>query len=246
MMPGRHRRPAFSCATSRRHRSGPRTSVVWSLFFIFLLYFTAPALATFTKLQVLDPNLATSIIGKPFSQVMALEWIQKWSNVGFLQIIDANNDNILQVNEFFLREDIVVLATPEIAGLPYVISGLVAAGGMAAAMSTADGLLLAIANALSHDLYKDDRPEGRNGAPPDRRPRPAPRNRHRGRGRGELEADRHSRRGGLGVRLRLLGTLLPARPGRLVEAGELAEPLPAWPWASALGPGTYTWSTSPE
>ena len=130
-----------------------RTSVAWSLFFIFLLYFTAPALATFTKLQVLDPNLATSIIGKPVSQVMALEWIQKWSNVGFLQIIDANKDNILQVNEFFLREDIVVLATPEIAGLPYVISGLVAAGGMAAAMSTADGLLLAIANALSHDLY---------------------------------------------------------------------------------------------
>jgi cation/acetate symporter len=130
-----------------------RSSVAWSLFFIFLLYFTAPALATFTKLQVLDPNLATSIIGKPVTQVMALEWIQKWSNVGFLQIIDANKDNILQVNEFFLREDIVVLATPEIAGLPYVISGLVAAGGMAAAMSTADGLLLAIANALSHDLY---------------------------------------------------------------------------------------------
>ena len=59
----------------------------------------------------------------------------------------------MQLNEFFMRPDIVVLATPEIAGLPYVISGLVAAGGMAAAMSTADGLLLAIANALSHDLY---------------------------------------------------------------------------------------------
>lgn len=130
-----------------------RTSVAWSLLFIFLLYFTAPALATFTKLQVLDPNLATSIIGKPISQVMALEWIQKWSNVNFLAIVDANKDGILQINEFFLREDIVVLATPEMAGLPYVISGLVAAGGMAAAMSTADGLLLAIANALSHDIY---------------------------------------------------------------------------------------------
>ena len=130
-----------------------RQSVAWSLFFIFLLYFTAPALATFTKLQVLDPNLATGIIGKSIAEVNALEWVQKWSSVGFLQVIDANGDGILQLNEFFMRGDIVVLATPEIAGLPYVISGLVAAGGMAAAMSTADGLLLAIANALSHDLY---------------------------------------------------------------------------------------------
>ena len=130
-----------------------RQSVAWSLFFIFLLYFTAPALATFTKLQVLDPNLPTGIIGQSIEQVMALEWIQKWQNVGFLAIADANGDGILQINEFFMRGDIVVLATPEIAGLPYVISGLVAAGGMAAAMSTADGLLLAIANALSHDLF---------------------------------------------------------------------------------------------
>ncbi len=130
-----------------------RTSVAWSLFFIFLLYFTAPALATFTKLQVLDPNLATGIIGKSFSEVASLDWIQKWSNVGMLKISDSNGDGILQINEFFMRGDIVVLATPEIAGLPFVISGLVAAGGMAAAMSTADGLLLAIANALSHDLY---------------------------------------------------------------------------------------------
>jgi cation/acetate symporter len=130
-----------------------RQSVAWSLFFIFLLYFTAPALATLSKLQVLDPHLATSIIGKSIADVNALEWIQKWGNVGYLKIIDSNNDGILQVNEFFMRGDIVVLATPEIAGLPYVISGLVAAGGMAAAMSTADGLLLAIANALSHDLY---------------------------------------------------------------------------------------------
>jgi len=130
-----------------------RKSVAWSLLFIFLLYFTAPALATFTKLQILDPNLATSIIGKTIAEVNAFEWIQKWSSVGFVAIKDFNADGILQINEFFMRGDIVVLATPEIAGLPYVISGLVAAGGMAAAMSTADGLLLAIANALSHDLY---------------------------------------------------------------------------------------------
>ena len=130
-----------------------RQSVAWSLFFIFLLYFTAPALATFTKLQVLDPNLATGIIGKSIAEVSALDWVRNWSEVGFLKVIDSNGDGILQINEFFMRGDIVVLATPEIAGLPYVISGLVAAGGMAAAMSTADGLLLAIANALSHDLY---------------------------------------------------------------------------------------------
>lgn len=130
-----------------------RQSVAWSLLFIFLLYFTAPALATFTKLQLLNPELATGIIGKAFVDVQSLDWIQKWSAVGFLAISDSNGDGILQINEFFMRGDIVVLATPEIAGLPAVISGLVAAGGMAAAMSTADGLLLAIANALSHDLY---------------------------------------------------------------------------------------------
>ena len=129
-----------------------RQSVGWSLFFISLLYLSAPALATFTKLS-LDPSVATSIIGKSVADVMSLEWIQQWSNVGFLKIVDGNGDGIVQINEFFMRGDIVVLATPEMAGLPYVISGLVAAGGLAAAMSTADGLLLAIANALSHDLY---------------------------------------------------------------------------------------------
>ncbi len=104
-----------------------RKSVGWSLFFIFLLYSSAPMLATLSKLSLIDPNLATGIIGKSISEV--------------------------ELNEFFMGGKAVVLATPEIAGLPYVISGLVAAGGMAAAMSTADGLILAIANALSHDLY---------------------------------------------------------------------------------------------
>jgi len=130
-----------------------RQSVGWSLVFICLLYLTAPALATFTKLSLLDPNLATGIIGKSVADAQALDWVQKWSSVGFLKIVDGNGDGLLQINEFFMKGDIVVLATPEIAGLPYVISGLVAAGGLAAAMSTADGLLLAIANALSHDLY---------------------------------------------------------------------------------------------
>lgn len=130
-----------------------RNSVAWSLFFIFLLYFSAPALATFSKLQMIDPTLATSIIGKPIADVLQLSWVVNWGNIGLLKITDLNGDGILQINEFLLNPDIIVLATPEMAGLPYVISGLVAAGGMAAAMSTADGLLLAMANALSHDLY---------------------------------------------------------------------------------------------
>jgi cation/acetate symporter len=130
-----------------------RKSVGWSLFFIFLLYFTAPALATLTKLQLLDPTLPTAVIGQSIEAVQSLAWVQNWAAVDMLAIADQNGDGILQLNEFFMRPDIVVLATPEIAGLPYVISGLVAAGGMAAAMSTADGLLLAIANALSHDVY---------------------------------------------------------------------------------------------
>ena len=149
-----------------------RKSVAWSILFIFLLYFTAPALATLTKLQLLDPDLATSVIGRPIEDVLALEWVKKWAEVGFLAIVDTSNDGILQINEFFMRPDIVVLATPEIAGLPYVISGLVAAGGMAAAMSTADGLLLAIANALSHDVYyKMVDPKGRYAAAPEHRAR---------------------------------------------------------------------------
>jgi len=130
-----------------------RRSVGWSLAFILLLYLSAPALATLTKLNLLDPNYATSVIGKSIADVSNLEWVKHWSSVGMLAVADQNADGIVQLNEFFMRPDIVVLATPEIAGLPYVISGLVAAGGLAAAMSTADGLLLAIANALSHDLY---------------------------------------------------------------------------------------------
>ncbi len=124
-----------------------RQSVGWSIFFIFLLYFTAPAYAAFAKLEVYS-----NVIGQPIASLPA--WVQNWSQVGgLLTIKDANNDGILQLAEFTINQDIIVLSMPEIAGLPYVISGLVAAGGLAAALSTADGLLLAIANALSHDIY---------------------------------------------------------------------------------------------
>ena len=130
-----------------------RKSVAWSLFFIFLLYFSAPMLATLSKLQLMDPNLPTAIIGKSIAEVQSIPWVQNWSAVKQVFIADFNGDGILQLNEWFMRGDVVVLATPEVAGLPYVISGLVAAGGMAAAMSTADGLVLAISNCLSHDIY---------------------------------------------------------------------------------------------
>ena len=124
-----------------------RKSVGWSIFFIFLLYFTAPAYAAFAKLEVYR-----NVIGQKISELPA--WVQNWSQVGgLLTIKDLNGDGILQLGEFIINQDIIVLSMPEIAGLPYVISGLVAAGGLAAALSTADGLLLAIANALSHDIY---------------------------------------------------------------------------------------------
>jgi len=123
-----------------------RVSVGWSLFFIFLLYFTAPAYAAFSRLEVL-----TNVVGKKISELPA--WVANWEATKLLTITDVNKDGILQFGDFRIVADIVVLATPEIAGLPYTIAALVAAGGLAAALSTADGLLLVIATAVSHDLY---------------------------------------------------------------------------------------------
>ena len=125
-----------------------RESVTWSLFFIFLLYFTAPALAVLVKYEVFNV-----LVGTPFNQLPA--WIADWNKVdpSLMSVVDINKDGILQLNEMSIGGDIIVLAGPAIGGLPYVISGLVAAGGLAAALSTADGLLLTMANALSHDLY---------------------------------------------------------------------------------------------
>ena len=130
-----------------------RRSVGWSLFFIFLLYSSAPMLATLSKLSLMDPNLPTGIIGKSITEVQGIDWYQNWNQANLMFVSDFNGNGTLELNEFFMGGKAVVLATPEIAGLPYVISGLVAAGGMAAAMSTADGLVLAISNALSHDVY---------------------------------------------------------------------------------------------
>ena len=123
-----------------------RESVFWSLFFIFLLYFTAPAYAVFAKYEVYTNLIGSSIIELP-------GWVASWSKLGLVSVEDINGDGILQLAELTLDPDVIVLATPEIAGLPYVVAGLVAAGGLAAALSTADGLLLTITNALSHDVY---------------------------------------------------------------------------------------------
>jgi cation/acetate symporter len=139
-----------------------RQSVAWSLLFIFLLYFSAPAYAAFSKLEVY-----TNIIGRGLADIRP--WLFTWGELGLIQIcgknapnLDAviaackaipNHPGVLRFQDFVINTDVIVLSTPEIAGLPYVISGLVAAGGLAAALSTADGLLLAIANALSHDIY---------------------------------------------------------------------------------------------
>ena len=122
--------------------------MVWSLFFISLLYLSAPALAVLVKFEVMS-----HLVGQNFEVLPA--WIAQWAKVdpALISVSDVNGDHILQFSELKLGADIVMLATPELGGLPYVVSALVAAGGLAAALSTADGLLLTIGNALAHDLF---------------------------------------------------------------------------------------------
>ena len=128
--------------------AGARESVAWSLVFICLLYLTAPALAVMLKVEVFN-----HLVGTGFDQLPA--WIREWQRVdpALLSVVDLNGDGRLQLGELRLHPDLVMLIVPELGGLPFVISGMVAAGGLAAALSTADGLLLAISSALSHDLY---------------------------------------------------------------------------------------------
>ena len=129
-----------------------RSSVAWSLFFIALLYLSVPALAVLVKYEIMS-----HLVGLNFDHLPT--WIAQWSKVDptLISVSDVNGDGILQFAELRMGADIVMLATPEIGGLPYVVSGLVAAGGLAAALSTADGLLLTIGNALAHDIYKPKR-----------------------------------------------------------------------------------------
>ncbi len=124
-----------------------RKSVAWSLIFIALLYLSAPALAVLVKYEVM-----AHLVGQPFDSLPS--WMAQWArDPALLSFSDVNGDHLLQFAEIKIGADLVMLATPELGGLPYVVSVLVAAGGLAAALSTADGLLLTIGNAMAHDVY---------------------------------------------------------------------------------------------
>jgi cation/acetate symporter len=148
-----------------------RYSAFWALVFIGLLYTTAPALAMFARY-----NLINTLHGKPIEQVLQIDWVAKWNQTGLLKIVDKNGDGLVQIakgkafkerggkpdfstpdysnrNEVYLDNDIIVLATPEVAQLAPFVIALLAAGGLAAALSTASGLLIAMSSAVSHDLY---------------------------------------------------------------------------------------------
>lgn len=131
-----------------------RFSAGWALLFIAILYTTAPALSMFARY-----NLINSLHNQTITQVQQLDWVNKWEKTGLLGFDDKNKDGRLQLtpnkdtNEIKIDPDIIVLSTPEVAKLsPWVIA-LVAAGGLAAALSTASGLLLVISSSIAHDIY---------------------------------------------------------------------------------------------
>jgi len=130
-----------------------RISAGWALLFIALLYTTAPAIAAFAR-----TNLIKTVSEKPYAEVP--QWFSNWEKTGLLKFTDKNGDGNIQYvadanrNELIIDQDIMVLANPEIANLPAWVVALVVAGGLAAALSTAAGLLLVIATSVSHDLLK--------------------------------------------------------------------------------------------
>ena len=129
-----------------------RKSVGWALIFIAILYLTAPAIAVFAR-----TNLLQTVSNQPYESMP--EWFTKWESTGLLTWEDGNGDGLIQytgteANELEVNRDIMVLANPEIAALPDWVIGLVAAGALAAALSTAAGLLLVVSTAISHDLLK--------------------------------------------------------------------------------------------
>ena len=133
--------------------SDARKSAGWALLFIAILYTTAPAIAVFSR-----TNLIETVSNQPYSDMP--EWFNKWEDTGLLKFNDKNSDGIIQylanpkTNELTVDADIMVLANPEIANLPNWVIALLAAGALAAALSTAAGLLLVISSAVSHDLLK--------------------------------------------------------------------------------------------
>ncbi|MCZ6597284.1 MAG: cation acetate symporter [Planctomycetota bacterium] len=130
-----------------------RSSAGWALLFIAILYTTAPAVAVFAR-----TNLIETVSERPYEEMP--EWFTTWEDTKLIEYTDKNGDGLIQyvgdaeANELEIDQDIMVLANPEIAGLPNWVVGLVAAGGLAAALSTAAGLLLVISSAISHDLLK--------------------------------------------------------------------------------------------
>ena len=131
-----------------------RISAGWALLFIAILYTTAPAVAVFAR-----TNIINTLSEKPYAEVP--QWFTNWEKTGLLTFDDKNKDGIIQyvadtqINELTVDQDIIVLANPEIANLPPWVIGLVVAGGLAAALSTAAGLLLVISTSISHDLLKN-------------------------------------------------------------------------------------------
>lgn len=124
-----------------------RYSALWALFFIALLYTTAPSVAAFSKLQIIN-----DLAGQPSGQTPG--WFNTWSDVGLVSADDANGNGVIDyASEVVINNDIIVLASPEIGGLPAPIVGLVAAGALAAALSTASGLLLVISSSVANDVY---------------------------------------------------------------------------------------------
>tara|TARA_B100002019_G_scaffold58203_1_gene50025 strand:+ start:2616 stop:4277 length:1662 start_codon:yes stop_codon:yes gene_type:complete len=133
--------------------SDARKSAGWALLFIAILYTTAPAIAVFSR-----TNLIETVSNQPYTDMP--EWFDKWETTGLLGFTDKNEDGLIQytaestTNELTVDADIMVLANPEIAQLPNWVIALLAAGALAAALSTAAGLLLVISSAISHDLLK--------------------------------------------------------------------------------------------
>lgn len=149
-----------------------RWSAAWALVFIALLYLTAPAVASMARLNLLTTIYPSGPTEQPIEYAERPDWVQTWETTGLIKFEDKNGDGRVQFyndvpafqeeatargwegNELVVNRDILVLANPEIANLPGWVIGLIAAGGLAAALSTAAGLLLAISSAISHDLIK--------------------------------------------------------------------------------------------
>ncbi len=131
-----------------------RYSAGWALLFIAILYTTAPALAAFARY-----NLVNSLNGKSIEQIHEADWVNKWETTGLLKFEDKNGNGVIELtpqkdtSEMTIDRDIMVLSTPEVAGLAPWVVALVAAGGLAAALSTAAGLLLVISSSVAHDVY---------------------------------------------------------------------------------------------